>query len=198
MPEAGTTIWVIVGLAVVGMMVALVMFAALFRKAGPNEALVVYGFRGTRIVIGRGTVVLPMIEAYRLLSLELMSFVVGRGQEFHGSDGAAVTVQAAAQVKVKSDPVAIITAAEHLLTKRPDEREGLIRQVMEGCLRGIIGELPVEQIVKNPEIVADRMRCSCAAHTSKMGLEVISFTVKEARDKSESRRDAELESSAVS
>jgi len=61
----------------------------------------------------------------------------------------------------------------------------LIRLVMEGHLRGIIGQLTVEQIVKEPEMVGERMRATCAEDMSKMGLEVISFTIKEVRDKNE-------------
>ncbi|HKF21946.1 MAG TPA: SPFH domain-containing protein [Candidatus Angelobacter sp.] len=183
--EGGTTVAVIAALIVVGTLFLLAMFARLFRKAGPHEALVVYGFRGTRIVIGRGTVILPMIEMYRLLSLELMSFDVAPQQDLYTNQGVAVTVEAVAQIKVKSDPVSIKTASEQFLTKTPDEREGLIRLVMEGHLRGIIGQLTVEQIVKEPEMVADRMRSTCADDMSKMGLEVISFTIKEVRDKNE-------------
>src|SRR5690348_5261505 len=56
---------------------------------------------------------------------------------------------------------------------------------MEGHLRGIIGQLTVEQIVKEPEMVGDRMRTTCAGDMNKMGLEVISFTIKEVRDKNE-------------
>ena len=56
---------------------------------------------------------------------------------------------------------------------------------MEGHLRGIVGQLTVEQIVKEPEMVGDRMRATCAEDMSKMGLEVISFTIKEVRDKNE-------------
>ena len=56
---------------------------------------------------------------------------------------------------------------------------------MEGHLRGIIGQLTVEEIVKQPEMVADRMRTTCADDMNKMGLEVISFTIKEVRDKNE-------------
>jgi len=86
---------------------------------------------------------------------------------------------------VKSDPESILTAAEQFLTKPPDEREGLIRLVMEGHLRGIIGQLTVEEIVKQPEMVGERMRSTCADDMNKMGLEVISFTIKEVRDKNE-------------
>ena len=56
---------------------------------------------------------------------------------------------------------------------------------MEGHLRGIIGQLTVEEIVKQPEMVADRMRSTCADDLNKMGLDVISFTIKEVRDKNE-------------
>jgi flotillin len=56
---------------------------------------------------------------------------------------------------------------------------------MEGHLRGIIGQLTVEQIVKEPEMVADRMRATCSDDISKMGLEVVSFTIREVRDKNE-------------
>jgi len=57
--------------------------------------------------------------------------------------------------------------------------------VMEGHLRGIIGQLTVEELVKQPEMVGDRMRSTCAADMNKMGLEVISFTIKEVKDKNE-------------
>ena len=161
------------------------MLARLYRKAGPHEALIVYGRKGTRIVKGRGTVIWPVVESYKSLSLELMSFDVAPQQDLYTRQGVAVTVEAVAQIKVKSDPESIQTAAEQFLTKTDQEREGLIRLVMEGHLRGIIGQLTVEEIVKQPEMVGDRMRSTCADDMNKMGLEVISFTIKEVRDKNE-------------
>src|SRR4051812_14564589 len=106
----------------VGLMILTVVFltsvlATLYRKAGPHEALIVYGFRGTRVVKGHGTVIFPMIEASRQLSLELMSFDVAPVQDLYTRQGVAVTVEAVAQIKVKSDPVSIQTASEQFLTK---------------------------------------------------------------------------------
>jgi len=175
----------IAGLMVLVVMFFMAVFARLYRKAGPHEALVVYGFRGTRIVKGQGTVIFPMIESYHELSLQLMSFDVAPQQDLYTKQGVAVTVEAVAQIKVKSDPESIKTASEQFLTKTDQAREALIRLVMEGHLRGIIGQLSVEQIVKEPEMVGDRMRGTCADDLSKMGLEVISFTIKEVRDKNE-------------
>src|SRR5437660_8283688 len=178
-------IWIIAGLMVLAIMLLMSALARLYRKAGPHEALVVYGFGGTRVVKGHGTIVLPMVQVCRGLSLELMSFDVAPQQDLYTKQGVAVTVEAVAQIKVKSDMESILTASEQFLTKSPDQREGLIRLVMEGHLRGIIGQLTVEEIVKQPEMVSDRMRSTCADDMNKMGLEVISFTIKEVRDKNE-------------
>src|SRR6187401_1758862 len=177
--------WVIVGLMILAVALLGSFLASLYGKAGPHEALIVYGFRGTRIVKGHGTVIFPMVESSHLLSLELMSFDVAPTQDLYTKQGVAVTVEAVAQIKVKSDPESVRTAAEQFLTKNPPEREGLIRLVMEGHLRGIIGQLTVEEIVKQPEMVGERMRSTCAEDMNKMGLEVISFTIKEVRDKNE-------------
>src|SRR6476659_7736251 len=176
---------VIIGIGVLVLMLLMSFLAMLYRKAGPHEALIVYGFRAKRVVVGRGTIVFPMVENCHELSLELMSFDVAPQQDLYTKQGVAVTVEAVAQIKVKSDTESILTASEQFLTKLPPEREGLIRLVMEGHLRGIIGQLTVEEIVKQPEMVADRMRSTCADDMNKMGLEVISFTIKEVRDKNE-------------
>src|SRR5690242_181864 len=178
--------WIVAG-AVLVLILLFIMstLARLYRKAGPHEALLVYGFRGRRAVTGRGTIVLPMIESCHDALPILMSFDVAPQQDLYTKQGVAVTVEAVAQIKVKSDPESIVTAAEQFLTKTDQEREGLIRLVMEGHLRGIIGQLTVEEIVKQPEMVGERMRSTCAADMNKMGLEVISFTIKEVRDKNE-------------
>ncbi len=201
---AHNQIFVIVGLIVLITLILMGTLARLFRKAGPNEALIVYGMRGQRVVKGHGTFIFPMFEQARLLSLELMSFDVAPQQDLYTKQGVAVTVEAVAQIKVRSDAESIMTSAEQFLTKAPSEREGLIRLVMEGHLRGIIGQLTVEQIVKEPEMVGERMRATCSDDLSKMGLEVVSFTIKEVRDKNEYitnmgrpdvariRRDAEI------
>jgi flotillin len=173
------------GLAVAVVVILFATFARMLRKVGPNQALIRYGLGGTHIVHGGAQIVLPLIHSAQELSLELMSFDVAPQQDLYTNQGVAVTVEAVAQLKIKNDPESIRTAAEQFLTKPPQQRESLIRLVMEGHLRGIIGQLTVEQIVKQPEMVADRMRGNVAEDVAKMGLEVVSFTIKEVRDKNQ-------------
>src|ERR1700735_3378818 len=110
--------WIIVGLAILGFMFVIAMLARLYRKVGPNEALLVYGRGKTpRVIKGAGSVIWPLIESCRLLSLELMSFDVAPQQDLYTNQGVAVTVEAVAQIKVRSDQPSILTAAEQFLSR---------------------------------------------------------------------------------
>ena len=68
------TPFLLAGGCILALMFIMAVFAKLYRKAGPHEALIVYGFGGTRVIKGRGTVIYPMVQSCRGLSLELMSF----------------------------------------------------------------------------------------------------------------------------
>src|SRR5688500_7440965 len=146
---------VIIGALVFIILMGMVWIVTLVRKVGPNEALIIYGM-GTggqpKVIKGGGAMVVPLLQSARELSLELMSFDVAPTQDLYTRQGVAVNVEAVAQIKIQSDPESIRTAAEQLLTKNPMEREGLIRLVMEGHLRGIVGQLTVEEIVKQHEM----------------------------------------------
>src|SRR5215469_10081046 len=157
----------------------------LLRKVGPNQALIVYGAGGTKVITGGSHFVIPLYQRAQDFSLELMSFDVAPSQDLYTTQGVAVNVEAVTQIKVRSDDESVKTAAEQFLSKSQQEREGLIRLVMEGHLRGIVGQLTVEDLVKDPENVGSKMLKTVTPDMEKMGLEVISFTIKDVRDKNE-------------
>jgi flotillin len=95
--------WVMVTLIIFGTFIILSIMASLYRKVGPNQALIVYGLGGTKVYSGRGVVIWPMVQSARDLSLELMSFDVAPQQDLYTKQGVAVTVEAVAQIKVKSE-----------------------------------------------------------------------------------------------
>ncbi len=148
----------VAGGSTVGLLVLMAFLAGLYRKVGPNQALIVYGAGGIKVVRGGGV---------------------------YTKQGVSVLIDAVTQLKVRSDDESIRTAAEQFLDKTMDDREALIKLVMEGHLRGIVGQLTVEEIVKEPEMVGAKMRSTCAEDLNKMGLEPISFTIKEVRDQNE-------------
>jgi flotillin len=176
---------VIVVAVVVVVFILIQTVGRMLRKVGPNQALIVYGAGGTKVITGGSHFVLPLYQRAQEFSLELMSFDVAPSQDLYTTQGVAVNVEAVTQIKVRSDEESVKTAAEQFLSKRQEEREGLIRLVMEGHLRGIVGQLTVEELVKDPENVGSKMLKTVTPDMEKMGLEVISFTIKDVRDKNE-------------
>jgi flotillin len=178
-----TTVVVIVVLIIVAVILILNAYGRLYKRVGPNRALIIYGgAREPQVVKGGGKLVIPLIQRAEELSLELMSFDVAPQQDLYTNQGVSVRVEAVTQLKVRSDRESILTAAEQFLSKTPQDRENLIRLVMEGHLRGIVGQLTVEQIVKEPEMVGEKMRSTSSADLAKMGLEVVSFTIRQVTD----------------
>ncbi|HLX57923.1 MAG TPA: SPFH domain-containing protein [Ktedonobacteraceae bacterium] len=180
---------ILIGIGVVAIVVVVVIIiqtiGRLLRKVGPNQALIVYGAGGTRVITGGSHFVIPLYQRAQEFSLELMSFDVAPSQDLYTTQGVAVNVEAVTQIKVRSDEESVKTAAEQFLSKSQQERESLIRLVMEGHLRGIVGQLTVEELVKDPENVGSKMLKTVTPDMEKMGLEVISFTIKDVRDKND-------------
>ncbi len=170
--------------AVVFLLLLFNLIGGLYRKVGPNQALILYGMQKDVRTNG-GAFVMPLFQRAQEFSLELMSFDVAPQQNLYTNQGVAVRVEAVTQLKVRNTNESILTAAEQFLSKSPQDRESMIRLVMEGHLRGIVGQLTVEQIVKEPEMVSEKMRTTSSADLAKMGLEVVSFTIKEVRDENE-------------
>jgi len=174
----------IVGLLVV-FFICFRIYGSLLRKVGPNQALIVYGKGGTKVITGGAEFVIPLLQRAQEFSLELMSFDVAPRQALYTSQGVAVNVEAVTQIKVRSDQESVKTSAEQFLSKTQSDRENLIRLVMEGHLRGIVGQLTVEDLVKDPESMGAKMLRTVTPDMQKMGLEVISFTIKDVRDEND-------------
>jgi flotillin len=172
----------IAGVAAIAVLALLAGLASIYRKVPANKALIVYGQGGTSIVTGGGRLIIPVFQGAQELSLELMSFDVAPDQDCYTSQGVAVSVEAVTQIKVKNDIESIRTAAEQFLGKSSKDQENQIKLVMEGHLRGIVGQLTVEDIVKKPEEVATLVLKNVAEDLSKMGLSIVSFTIKKVSD----------------
>jgi flotillin len=175
---------VVAVVAVGGLLLIATLLGSLYRKVGPNHALIVYGRGGTKVVVGGGALILPLFQKAEEFNLELMSFDVAPSYLLYTTQGIPLRVEAITQLKVENEDEKIRRAANQFLSKSEDDREMMVRQVMEGHLRGIVGQLTVEQLVKDPELVAARMRETVAADLDKLGLEVVSFTLKDVTDES--------------
>merc|ERR1719419_1774831 len=96
--------------------------------------------------------------------------------------GVPLTVTGVAQVKIMKDPALLEIAAEQFLGKKEDEITETILQTLEGHLRAILGTLTVEEVYKDRDQFANLVREIAAPDVGKMGIEILSFTIKDVYD----------------
>ena len=160
-----------------------------YTKVGPNQVLIVSGakrrlpdgtFVGFRIVKGGGTFVWPLIERTDVLSLEVVTVEIPRSRA-QAAGGHAVEADCVAQIKINGDDASIAAAAEHFLSKSQAEIKNIVRPVLDRHLGSVLGGSPAEEAIQNPAACAAQVQTSASADLSKMGLSLISFTIRNAR-----------------
>jgi flotillin len=155
--------------------------AGRYRKAGPNEAVVVYGRGKTSTVVGGGVFVWPFFYEVRRMSLEIMTIDVNVG-EVYTDQGVPVTVDGVAQVKIGETDEMVRTAAGQFLGKTQVEVRNVALQTLEGHLRAILGTMSVEAIYKKRDEFAQQVQEVAAGDLAGMGMRIVSFTIREIRD----------------
>ncbi len=173
-------------------------WASRYKKVGPNQVLVVSGRRhtavnpvtgqkesvGFRVVRGGGTVILPVVERIDVLSMEILTIEVEvRG--VYTIQGVPVSVDGVAQIKIRGEESAIRTAAEQFLSKGPDGIVYVAHETLAGHLRAILGMLTVEEIYKDRDAFAQKVLEVSGTDLANMGLEIVSFVIKDIRDDKE-------------
>jgi len=186
---------IIIGVVVVLLALIIIALAKQYRKVGPNEVLIISGGRmrkitepdgtvrkiGYRLSIGGGTFVKPFIEQVQVLPLEIYTISI-KTPEVLTSKGVHIIAEATAQVKIDSDEDAIRRAAEQFLSTGAEGIKDVSYNVLEGYMRAIIGSMSVEDIYRKREEFAKKIIESSRTDFERMGLEVLSFALKDIND----------------
>ncbi|KIL52118.1 flotillin family protein [Jeotgalibacillus soli] len=189
------TFMIIIGIAVFILLALISVYVAKYRTAGPDEALIVTGsYLGTKnvhtdesgnrikIIRGGGTFVFPVFQQAEPLSL-LSSKLDVTTPEVYTEQGVPVMADGTAIIKIGGSIGEIATAAEQFLGKKKEDRENEAKEVLEGHLRSILGSMTVEEIYKNRDKFSQEVQRVASQDLAKMGLLIVSFTIKDVRDK---------------
>merc|ERR550519_1618929 len=98
------------------------------------------------------------------------------------AQGVPLTVTGVAQVKIMKNPELLQTASEQFLGKKEHEIKSTVLQTLEGHLRAILGTLTVEEVYKDRDQFASLVREVASPDVGRMGIEVLSFTIKDVYD----------------
>jgi len=170
------------------LVIAFAVWAHQYTKVGPNEVLIISGRRGRtddvgyRIVRGGGTYVRPFREKVQRMSLELMQFDV-RTPETYTVHGVPVGIDGVCMVKIDGSADGIERAAQQFLSRGPDDIVRTALQAVEGHMRAAVGGLSIEDIFKDRQKLVAAARDLAEPDLHRMGLEIVSLTVRNISDK---------------
>ncbi|MDN7229024.1 flotillin family protein [Planococcus sp. N064] len=187
--------WIAIGIAAFVVLAIIGVYVTKYKTVGPDEALIVTGSylgsknvhtddSGNRIKIirGGGTFLLPIFQQAAPLSL-LSSKLEVTTPEVYTEQGVPVMADGTAIIKIGGSISEIATAAEQFLGKSKEDRENEAKEVLEGHLRSILGSMTVEEIYKNRDKFSQEVQRVASHDLAKMGLIIVSFTIKDVRDK---------------
>jgi len=165
-----------------------------YRTVGADEAMIITGSylgrknvfsdntgRKIKIVRGGGALIVPIFQKVEKMSLLSYKITVST-PEVYTEQGVPIIVDGVAIIKVGSSVEDIATAAEQFMGKPTDTIIDEAEEVLEGHLRAILGTMTVEDAYKNRERFASEVQAVAARDLKKMGLQIVSFTIKDIRD----------------
>ena len=159
-----------------------------FKVAGANEALIISGRReagtggqvGLKVVRGQGVIVLPLVHKLGRLHLSARQINVALSDAVT-KQGIKVAVQGVATVKIGSDEDSIRAAAERFL-EREDQIDSIVKNVLEGSLRSIVGTLTVEELNYDRAKFQQEVQSAARSDLATSGLTIDNFTIQAIRD----------------
>ena len=190
--------WIIGGLVA---LIILIKFLPRYKIAPPDTALIISGIIrrrykvrnsdgtisakkfGYRIVRGGATFYIPAIERIDKLDMCLTQVDIKTAQPVPTKEYISVLVDAVANIKIGSDDLSIATAAEQLLHYNSEQIKALAKDVLEGNMREIIGQMTIAELVQNRDKFAQESIKAATTDMRNMGLEIINMTIQNFTDK---------------
>ena len=190
--------WILIGIVA---FIILLKFMPRYKIAPPDTALIISGLLrrrykvrnpdstvstkkfGYRIVRGGATFYIPAIERIDKLDMCLMQVDIKTAQPVPTKEYISVLVDAVANIKIGSDDLSIATAAEQLLHYNAEQIKALAKDVLEGNMREIIGQMTIAELVQNRDKFAQESIKAAMSDMSNMGLEIINLTIQNFSDK---------------
>jgi len=186
---------------VVILILILAFVASRYKVAGANEAIIVAGSRGSKVrdergqavstpgdkgvkvVVGGGTIVMPLLNRVGRLKLTARQINVQLSDAVT-SQGIKVQVQGVATFKIGRDVESLRNAAERFLDAKPEQVDSIVKNVLEGSLRSIVGTLTIEELIRDRQKLLQQVQDAAKGDLATSGLQIDAFTIQSFSDES--------------
>ncbi len=166
---------------IIAVILVIIIIATGYIKAPPDTAYIISGLR-KKIIIGKASVRIPFFERVDKLRLQLIPVDVKTSSAVPTADYININVDANVNVKVSSDPALIKLGAENFLNQDTTYISKVAREVLEGNMREIVGQMTLVSMVNDRKAFAEKVQENAAPDLNRMGLEIVSFNVQNFTD----------------
>lgn len=174
----------------IGFIVVMSILMSGYVKAAPDEAIIISGFkREKRIITGKAGIKVPFLERMDRLPLSIMKIDVQTSDSVPTNEFINVKVDAVVTVKISSDPEILNLACENFLNRDSDYIVSMVRDVLEGNIREIVGTMTLTEMVSDRQEFNKRVQENAVPDMRKMGIEIVSFNVQNFSDENNTIQD---------
>lgn len=196
------TSWLFLVGGIVAVAVLFALLKATYKVVPPDKALVITGGKKPTVKIAGGGFVIPIIRRHAYFDMCLIT-VPASQDEIKTSTGLPILVDWTAQIRASRDPEKLFVAVSSFLERK---HETIIKDVgltLNGAVREVVSSMTAEEVHRDKEAFAEKVRKSVTDEMDGMGFELVSLNIQEvtdnhgyfdnmsAKDKETKRREAE-------
>lgn len=167
--------WVYIVIAAV--VVVVFLFAISYVKAPPDTAYIITGPKSQRVLIGRAGIRIPGLERVDKIPLSLIQVDIKTASAVPTQEFINIFVDGVANIKIDSEPEALAKASQIFLSQNLDGIRSIAKEVLEGNMREIIGQMRLEDLVHNRDLFAEKVKENAMQDMGRMGLQIINLTI---------------------
>jgi len=165
-----------------------ILLVTRYKRCASDEILVVYGRvsggRASRCIHGGATLVWPLIQDYKKLSLIPMTINIPLTNAL-SQENIRINVPSTFTVGISTDPTIMNNAAERLLHLQPNQIESMASEIIFGQLRLTVASLTIRQINADRDRFFELIRENVGHELNKLGLNLINVNITDITDDSD-------------
>lgn len=163
--------------------IIILLFAISYVKAPPDTAYIITGPRKQRVLIGRAGFGIPFLQRVDKLPLNLIQVDIKTPDAVPTSEFINIFVDGVANIKIGSSKEDIALASQIFLQQKLTGIQAIAKEVLEGNMREIIGQMKLTDLVHNRDLFAEKVKDNAMQDMARMGLQIINLTIQNFSDK---------------
>jgi len=189
-----TSLSIILGVIILTAII-IYFFSRQYRKAGPNEILIVSGGKKSKLIlpdgsekvigfkfsIGGGSYVSPITQSVFILPVEVVS-IHSKLTDVLSKNGISLSLEFSAQVKINTEAYPMYQAITNFINKGTQGILETSQTVLESKVRELAGTFAVEELFSQSNRFTESLDKEIDRDFSELGLLLVSFGLSEIKD----------------